>query len=190
MACNLPYLSSLKPDMAAGICVLCQACVALWIWSVWSWRLRLKTAFRPGQAEDLLSEFRTYGYGEKFMKTIGLVKLSCASILGAGIVFDDYVLTIQAASLVFIGLMLGALVSHARVGSTRFLAALIMASMGTFVFAAHYFGCASDVEQSSSMIESVATPMRRNLIGGFVMGGCAFMWLSSYMRGDYNLSQQ
>merc|ERR1712070_87966 len=157
-------------------------------------RIKLKTAFRPGQATDLLSEFREYGYNEKFMKFIGLVKVSCASILGAGIFFDDYVLTIQCASLVFIGLMLGALFSHARVGSTRFFAALIMLCLGSIVFASHYFGCAFDVEHHQEkndfyrMIESVAMPMNRTFIGGFVIGGCCFMWFTSFMRGDYNVS--
>lgn len=197
MACAVPiaFLEE-HPTVTAGVSVLCQASVALWIWSVWSWRMQRKTAFRPGQATGLLDEFRTYGYDVKFMKTIGFVKVSCASILGAGIIFDDFVLTIQAASGVFICLMLGAIFSHAKVCDplTRYVAAAIMGALGTFVFCAYYFGCVSDVDQLQEekgsllgMVESAATPMHRNLIGGFVLGGCAFMWLGSYVRGDYNI---
>eukprot|EP00929_Paragymnodinium_shiwhaense_P010407 TRINITY_DN115032_c0_g1_i1.p1 TRINITY_DN115032_c0_g1~~TRINITY_DN115032_c0_g1_i1.p1 ORF type:complete len:197 (-),score=39.42 TRINITY_DN115032_c0_g1_i1:337-927(-) len=196
MACELPIPAlAERPSVMAGVCVLCQASVALWIWSVWSWRMQLKTAFRPGQAADLLGEFRTYGYNDTFMKTIGLVKLSCASILGAGIVFDDFELTIQAASLVFIALMLGAIVSHAKVCDplTRYVAAAVMGALGTTVFVVYHFGCAFDVERSQEedrfyrIIESAAMPLYRNLIGGFVIGGCVFMWLSSYVRGDYDI---
>jgi len=196
--CNLPFaIGGLedKPAVLAGVSVICQACVALWIWSVWSWRMGLKTAFRPGSSASLLGEFKAYGYNESFMKFIGFVKLTCATTLGAGIIFDDYVQTIEAASAVFIGLMFGAIVSHARVCDplTRYVAAAIMGALGNTVLIVYYFGCAMDVEHPKEdgvlgVIELAATPMNRNLIGGFVLGGCFFMWLSSYMRGDYHIS--
>lgn len=56
-----------------------QMAVGLWIWSVWTWRLRASTSFRGGNAQTLQDEFATYGIGNFVFALVGLLKLTAAT---------------------------------------------------------------------------------------------------------------
>jgi hypothetical protein len=71
MACLVPIILlneevkvevETDPAGAAGWCILAEVIVSLWIWSVWTWRLDMRTKFRAGAAKNLAQEFKKYGY--------------------------------------------------------------------------------------------------------------------------------
>lgn len=59
--------------------IACQLAVGLWIWGVWTWRLRAPTSFRGLGARTLEEEFGVYGFGKCMFMLVGFVKLSCAT---------------------------------------------------------------------------------------------------------------
>ena len=90
-----------------------QVAVALTILNVWLLRARVATAWRGGEATNMREEFAVYGLPEWFMRVIGVVKVSLAALLIAGVWVPE--LTKPAASgLGF--LMLAAVAMHFKAG--------------------------------------------------------------------------
>jgi len=61
------------------IVIACQLAVGVWIWGVWTWRLRAQTSFRGLGARSLEEEFAVYGFGKYTFMFVGFVKLACAT---------------------------------------------------------------------------------------------------------------
>lgn len=93
--------------------VSCQIIVALGLINVWLLRRGKSTPYRGGNADNMEQEFATYGLSTGFMWLICVLKLSAAVALLVGILLPPLVVP---ASLLLVGLMLGALVMHARAG--------------------------------------------------------------------------
>lgn len=102
-----------------------QIIIPLGILNVWLLRPRLSTSFRGGNASSLKSEFAAYGLPEWMFYTIGTLKLSAAALLLLGFLLP--ILVLPGAALMA-GLMLGAVVMHAKVSdpATRYLPAVAM----------------------------------------------------------------
>lgn len=86
--------------------------LALVIFNVWLVRSQRATLFRGGQAKTLREEFSVYGFSDRAMLVVGVLKVSCALALLLGIWFEA--LTPWAASGLGI-LMLGALAMHLKI---------------------------------------------------------------------------
>ncbi|MDG2305493.1 MAG: DoxX family protein [Candidatus Binatia bacterium] len=95
------------------LCVALQSLVGLGLLNVWIVRARSSTAYRGGDALSLREEFAAYGLPEWFFYLVGFLKVGSALALLIGIWVTPLVL--PGASVVA-GLMVGALVMHAKVG--------------------------------------------------------------------------
>lgn len=84
MADGYDALRSSEPYGGAGdawevALIAAQMAVGLWIWSVWTWRLRASTSFRGRNAQTLQDEFATYGIGKFQFALVGMIKLTAAT---------------------------------------------------------------------------------------------------------------
>lgn len=95
------------------IIVTAQIVVGLAILNVWLLRARKATDWRAGNATNMREEFAVYGLPEWFMRVVGVLKVSLAVLLIAGVWLPE--LTKPAASGLGV-LMLGAVVMHFKVG--------------------------------------------------------------------------
>jgi hypothetical protein len=95
------------------IILAAQVAVALVILNVWLLRTQKATAWRAGEATNMREEFAVYGLPAWFMRVIGLVKVSFAALLIAGIWVPE--LTKPAATGLGV-LMLAAVFMHFKVG--------------------------------------------------------------------------
>ncbi len=91
---------------------LLQLVIALGLLNVWLLRFNKKTAYRGGEANNLVEEFAVYGLPSWFCYLIGFLKISAASLLLLGFWIPQLILP---ASLLVIALMLGAVTMHAKV---------------------------------------------------------------------------
>eukprot|EP00419_Tripos_fusus_P026640 CAMPEP_0172716362 /NCGR_PEP_ID=MMETSP1074-20121228/68164_1 /TAXON_ID=2916 /ORGANISM="Ceratium fusus, Strain PA161109" /LENGTH=196 /DNA_ID=CAMNT_0013541035 /DNA_START=62 /DNA_END=652 /DNA_ORIENTATION=- len=165
----------------ASLVFVAEAGIGLWIWSVWSWRLRMETSFRAVGAKNLVQEFQTYGYPTWFFYLVFACKVTCASILVLAIIFPKPILTLIGAGGMFV-LMSGALVSHCKVKDppSKSIAAFSMWFLSTYILIALSQGCVVD---SPASIDPV-----RTCSGCVVAFACFVMWLRSFLRGDYNFA--
>merc|ERR1712137_35460 len=149
-------------------------------WSVWSWRLRMVTSFRGVEAKNLVQEFQTYGYPIWVFKTVGVLKVSSASLLVVSIIFPSTILTLCGA-IGMLTFMLVAVISHIKVKDS--LSKSIPAiSMITFLVC--ILSC--EIYAMDALPPSVDDPSRVAL-GIVVVGTCFYMWYRSLLNGDYNL---
>lgn len=168
------------PSDAPDLVVAAEAAIGLWIWSVWTWRLRNETNFRGLGAKNLLQEFQTYGYPIWVFKLVGAVKLTCASLLIVAIVYPcPYIALAGSAGMAF--LMTVAVLSHFKVGDelSKNIPAFSMLTLSSFIL---YHTVTMGLE--SCPYHSVPA---RTIIGGAVAAVCFGMWLRSFLNGDYNL---
>ena len=89
-----------------------QVVIAVSIFNVWLIRFRKPTSWRGGTAKSMKEEFEAYGLPLWFMKLIGFLKLTLASLLIAGIFVP---VLIKPAAIGMAVLMLGAVTMHIRV---------------------------------------------------------------------------
>lgn len=95
------------------IIVVAQVVVALAILNVWLLRAKKATAWRGGEATNMREEFAVYGLPEWLMRIVGVLKISFAALLIAGI----WVPALTKPAATGLGLlMLGAVVMHLKVG--------------------------------------------------------------------------
>lgn len=107
---------------------LAQLIVGLGIFNVWFLRSTLATPFRGGEARSLRDEFRAYGLSNTAFYSVGFLKITCASMLIAGLWFSQVT---RPAALLLAALMVGALSMHIKVKDApiKSLPALIMLAL-------------------------------------------------------------
>lgn len=115
--------------------IISQIIIILGIFNVWLIRFNKPTQYRGGSSTNLKEEFHNYGYPSWFFYTIGCLKISFALIMILGF-WLQYLTTISSLGIVI--LMLGAVVSHLKVKDTltKFIPAIIMVSLSSYVFVA------------------------------------------------------
>ncbi|HSW55471.1 MAG TPA: DoxX family protein [Ignavibacteriaceae bacterium] len=89
-----------------------QIIIAVSIFNVWILRFGKPTSWRGGTAKSMKEEFEAYGLPLWFMKLIGFLKLTLATLLIAGIFLP---VLIKPAAIGMAVLMLGAIVMHIKV---------------------------------------------------------------------------
>jgi hypothetical protein len=163
----------------AILVLLAEAAIGLWIWSVWSWRLRQETSFRGLGARNLLQEFQTYGYPIWVFKAVGAFKTSFASMLVLSIIIPMRIITLIGAGGMCV-LMSVAVVSHAKVGDplTKYVPAVSMLTCSVYILWALSAGC---------IVDSFEIDPLRQGFGCLVAVTCFAMWLRSFMNSDYNI---
>lgn len=98
--------------MEALILNILQLVIALGLMNVWIFRFRKSTAYRGGDAQNLVEEFAVYGLPKWFCYFVGVLKLGAAFALLAGFVFPAIV---PLAGTIIIVLMIGAVAMHMKV---------------------------------------------------------------------------
>lgn len=93
--------------------ILIQLVIGLVILNVWFVRARRCTPYRGGGAQTLREEFNTYGLPSWSFYAVGVLKVTSALALLAGIWLP---VLVSPAALVMAILMLGAVVMHLRAG--------------------------------------------------------------------------
>jgi len=179
--CSQARMATCPCSALAYLVFVAEAGIGLWIWSVWSWRLRIVTSFRPVGAENMVQEFKTYGYPMWFFYLIFACKVSFASILVLAIILPDPILTLIGAGGMF-ALMSGALLSHLKVKDPvgRYIAASVMWVLSTYILIALSKSCVVHTPASDDLV--------RTCSGCVVALACFIMWLRSCLRGDYNFA--
>ncbi|MBM3974413.1 MAG: DoxX family protein [Planctomycetes bacterium] len=120
--------------MADAIGPLLQVIVGLGLLNVWLLRRTSATAYRGGDAKNLKDEFATYGLPTPVFYIVGSLKVVCAGLLLAGVMFAPVVLP---AAAVVATLMLGAVVMHLKVHDpvTKYVPAALMLAMSAAICA-------------------------------------------------------
>jgi len=95
------------------ISILLQFIVGAGLLNVWLLRAQNPTAYRGGGAQSLQEEFATYGLPDWFFYLIGFLKIGSALLLLGGIALPSLV---QPGASIVVGLMLGAIAMHLKVG--------------------------------------------------------------------------
>ena len=93
--------------------IACQLTIALGLLNVWLLRAQKSTPYRGSDAKNMREEFAAYGLPVWFMWVIGIIKVSLAIVLIAGLWFTS--LTRPAAAGLAL-LMLSAVGMHFKVG--------------------------------------------------------------------------
>lgn len=99
--------------MIHTLSIVLQAIIALGLLNVWLLRAGGETSYRGGSAKSLKEEFSAYGLPEIAFYTVGFLKITAAIALVVGIWVPSLVLP---AAGTIVGLMLGALAMHLKVG--------------------------------------------------------------------------
>jgi uncharacterized membrane protein YphA (DoxX/SURF4 family) len=92
-----------------------QVIVGLGLLNVWLVRARASTGYRGGSAKTLREEFAAYGLPVAAFYAVGTLKVLAAVTLLAAL-FLPLSLPARIAAMVVAGLMVGALVMHAKAG--------------------------------------------------------------------------
>jgi len=95
-----------------SISLVFQLIIALGILNVWMLRSGKSTTWRGGDAQNMKEEFEVYGLPEWFMRVVGVMKISFATLLIVG-VWVPGVTPYAAAGMV--ALMIGAVGMHIKV---------------------------------------------------------------------------
>ncbi len=88
-----------------------QVIVGLGLLNVWLLRARLATSYRGGQAQTLRQEFDAYGLPAAAFYVVGTLKIAAGVILLAALWLP---MPARLAATVVAGLMIGALLMHAK----------------------------------------------------------------------------
>lgn len=93
--------------------IACQLIIGLGLLNVWLLRAGRSTPYRGGHARNMREEFAVYGLPPWFMWATGVVKVTLALMLIAGLWIPD---TTRPAAAGLALLMLGAVAMHFKVG--------------------------------------------------------------------------
>lgn len=109
-----------------------QWIIGLGIINVWLLRSRSATAYRGGDAKNMIEEFAVYGLPSWFMYTVGAIKVALALSLIAGTWQPELV---QPAAYAMTALMIGAVAMHIKVKDTliKTIPALTMLALSLFL---------------------------------------------------------
>ncbi|CAD7956909.1 unnamed protein product [Amoebophrya sp. A25] len=203
MACVLPLFlfateeaDTMSPpqrqSIGSSVIIVAQCAVNLWIWSVWTWRFSMATSFRGRGSTSLLGEFDAYGYSLDTMKAVGLVKLSCATLLAVAMMLPEIPYLVYVSSGGLLVLMLVAIVSHIRVGDpwTRNIPAVCMALLSLLTLMGSAAGCVTEAPDSSAfdlppVFGALAGEHGRLLVGVFILVCDFLMWYQAKNSGTY-----
>ena len=89
-----------------------QTIIALGLLNVWLLRFNKSTAYRGGNATNLVEEFAVYGLPTWFCYSIGVLKVGSAVALLLGLIYPQL---IAPAAGIVVALMLGAVAMHIKV---------------------------------------------------------------------------
>ena len=92
-----------------NIKLIIQIVIAIGIFNVWLLNFKKPSKYRGGNSQNMTEEFTAYGFNNWFMKLIGFLKLSLASLLIAGIWFPNL---IDIGAFLIGCLMIGAIFVH------------------------------------------------------------------------------
>ncbi len=95
-----------------SVTAVLQLVVGLGLLNVWLVRSRSATDYRGGSATSLREEFAVYGLPSFAFPVVGVLKVSAAVVLIAGVWLD---LPVQLAAAVIAALMVGAILMHVKV---------------------------------------------------------------------------
>ncbi len=98
--------------MSNTFALVFQAIVGLGLLNVWLLRSRSATAYRGGSAQTLKQEFAAYGLPDVAFYIVGTLKVVAGVVLLAALWLP---MPARLAATVVAGLMVGALVMHAKV---------------------------------------------------------------------------
>jgi hypothetical protein len=112
--------------------VIIQVIIALGIFNVWIIRRKKPSLYRGGDANNMESEFKAYGFKDSFMKFIGFSKLLLASLLLLGIWFP---VLVDPSAFLMGCLMLGAIGVHIKINDSliKSLPAFLMLCLSTAI---------------------------------------------------------
>jgi hypothetical protein len=110
-----------------------QIVVALGLLNVWIVRLRKSTIYRGGMSLNLRDEFAEYGLPDALFWIVGVLKITIAILLIAGIWHRHLLMPTSAVLFV---LMVGALAMHVKIGDPpiKSLPAFLMLAMTGAIF--------------------------------------------------------
>lgn len=96
--------------------VLIRCGVALVLFSVWTWRVKMPTKFRAGLSRNMFQEFEVYGFSPKIMYLVWVLKItiSICFLCGHWIPF-----AIRPAAILLVILMFVAVLYHIKVDRTK-----------------------------------------------------------------------
>ncbi|CAD7966637.1 unnamed protein product [Amoebophrya sp. A120] len=164
--------------LVAPFAILLQAATTLWIWSVWTWRYALKTAFKPAGCSNRVAEFKTYGFPSWMLGVIGFFELFFATLLTIGIMLPKCMFLVTG-SLGLMILMTGAVAAHAKVRDpfVKYCAALGIgiAAVIVFAYSVVYFlrSSTNDYETINDLIPKSFDDFFVLLESVFLYGTCA-----------------
>lgn len=92
---------------------ICQIIIGCGLLNVWLLRSGKSTAYRGGAAANMLEEFAAYGLPAWSCYAVGVLKVTCALALLAGLIYPALVLP---AAVIIALLMAGAVGMHLKVG--------------------------------------------------------------------------
>ncbi len=95
-----------------SVTAVLQLVVGLGLLNVWLVRSRSATAYRGGSAASLREEFAVYGLPSFAFPAVGVLKVSAAVVLIAGVWLE---LPVRLAAAVIAALMVGAILMHVKV---------------------------------------------------------------------------
>jgi hypothetical protein len=95
-----------------SVTAVLQLVVGLGLLNVWLVRSKSATAYRGGSATSLREEFAVYGLPSFAFPVVGILKVSAAVVLIAGVWLE---LPVQLAAAVIAALMVGAILMHVKV---------------------------------------------------------------------------
>lgn len=165
--------------------IIAQVIVNWWIWSIWTWRFNRQTAFRGKNSENLLGEFKSYGYGIEVMKTVGFFKLSCATLIIMAVMVPGIPAFLYTSSGGLALLMLAAVVSHFKVEDplVKNLPAATMLALNVYVLALSNY--VMEASQSSDPLRFMTSDFGRFCIAAVMLTVDLLMWWRAYSTGVY-----
>jgi len=95
-----------------SVTAVLQLVVGLGLLNVWLVRSKSATAYRGGSATSLREEFAVYGLPSFAFPVVGVLKVSSAIVLIAGVWLE---LPVRLAAAVIAALMVGAILMHVKV---------------------------------------------------------------------------
>ncbi len=112
--------------------VVAQIVIALGIANVWLLRSQKASAYRGGNAKDMLAEFAAYGLPAWVMRAVGATKLTLATALVVGIWVP---MLVRPAAIGMAFLMFCAIAMHVKVSDApqKSLPAFCMLALSVFV---------------------------------------------------------
>ena len=118
---------------------ICQIIVGCGLLNVWLLRFNKSTAYRGGTAANMLEEFAAYGLPSWSCYLVGLLKITSAFALLAGLL-PNFSFVVLPAAVIIALLMVGAVAMHLKVGDPfkKSLPALSILALSAIIIAGRW----------------------------------------------------